>query len=64
MTDSDRTIRVLCSFEISDQTITLAQKEEDDQGQGGVGDTYHRYNSNAALATGMGMQAPTGIDVS
>ncbi|KAJ6225334.1 hypothetical protein RDWZM_003879 [Blomia tropicalis] len=28
MTDSDRTIRVLCSFEISDQTITLGSVEQ------------------------------------
>lgn len=28
MTDSDRTIRVLCSFEVSDQTITLGSVEQ------------------------------------
>ncbi|OTF78126.1 hypothetical protein BLA29_008887 [Euroglyphus maynei] len=28
MTDNDRTIRVLCSFEISDQTITLGNIEQ------------------------------------
>ena len=28
MTDSDRTIRVLCSFEVSDQTITLGTVEQ------------------------------------
>lgn len=28
LTDSDRTIRVLCSFEVSDQTITLGSVEQ------------------------------------
>lgn len=28
MTDNDRTIRVLCSFEVSDQTITLGNSEQ------------------------------------
>lgn len=36
MTDNDRTIRALCSFEVSDQTITLGNIEQQQQQQKNV----------------------------
>ena len=42
MTDSDRTIRVLCTFEANDQTVTLSNPA---QGKpGGIDVTYVYIN--------------------